>query len=286
MNPQDTGYRKKTMTRTLDELTPLLQAFPEEERRLILEQAARYDRLLARLPMAGAGERREKLLAGILALNGASGAGQSYVMKRVARLLEARSITLPRIYLLATRKPRPDEGYKNPYIFVEAVEGGWRDIYHPETVYRQEDIYYRYQSRPGAENAILLSDARLARERIMYLETVIPTLLHIREHTIKGIPAWKDNLRIVYLAAPDGYEWVYRLLNRETGKLVEEGYRRTLLGRLASSLDDMELAAEHRIPCVLNHYGKAEQAAEEILSVWGLGVTAAARENPGEAKGG
>ncbi len=258
------------MIRTLDELTPLLQAFSAQERDTILEQAERYNHLLARLPMGGTEKRGEKPETGILALNGASGAGQSYVMKRVATLLEARAITLPRIYLLATRKPRPDEGYKNPYIFVEKTEDGWRDVYHPETVYREDDIYYRYQSRPGAENAILLSDARQARRRIMYLETVIPTLLYIREHDIKGIPAWGDNLRIVYLAAPDGYEWVYRLFNREAEKLDEEAYRRSLLGRLASSLADMELAAAHRIPCVLNHYGKAEQAAEEILRAWGM----------------
>ncbi len=258
------------MARTLNELTPLLQAFSERERETILVQAKRYNDLLTRFPAADNERAAGEPGRGILALNGASGAGQSYVMKRVAALLETRSIVLPRIYLLATRKPRPDEGYKNPYIFVEKTEDGWRDVYHPESVYRESDIYYRYQSRPGAENAILLSDAYQARERIMYLETVIPTLLYIREHAIKGVPAWGDNLRIVYLAAPEGYEWVFRLLNREAERLSEATYRESLLGRLASSLADMELAAAHHIPCVLNHYGQAEQAAEEILRVWGI----------------
>ncbi len=257
--------------RTLDDLTPLLVHFPEQEREAILSQAERYNRLLKRLPDGTASSSAaQKPRWGILALNGASGAGQSYVMKRVAALLQERSLVLPRIYLLATRKPRPDEGHKNPYIFVEEIEDGFRDIHHPEVVYRPEDIYYRYQSRPGAENAILMSDMRAARAGIMYLETVIPTLLYIREHAIKGIPAWGEALRIVYLAAPDGYEWVFRLLNREAERLPEAAFRRTLLGRLASSLADMELAAEREIPRVLNRYGEAEQAAGEILSAWGL----------------
>jgi hypothetical protein len=136
--------------------------------------------------------------------------------------------------------------------------------------YPHADIYYRYQSRPGADNAILLSDMKAARKKIMYLETVIPTLLHLREKEISGISPWKDNLKIIYLAAPSGHEWVFRLLNREPERLNEEKYRSTLLGRFSSSLSDMQLAAEHKITCVLNHYGLAEQAAQEILTAWGL----------------
>jgi hypothetical protein len=32
----------------------------------------------------------------------------------------------------------------------------------------------------------------------------------------------------------------------------------------------MELAAEEGVQCVLNHYGKADQAAREILAAWGI----------------
>ena len=132
------------------------------------------------------------------------------------------------------------------------------------------DIYYRYQSRPGADNAILLADMKSAQEKVMYLETVIPTLLHLQENELSGIPAWGDKMKIIYLAAPSGNEWVYRLLNREPSRLVEEKFRATILGRLSSSLSDMEIAAEKKIPCVLNHYGRAEQAAQEILKYWGV----------------
>lgn len=256
---------------TLKEIMPLLKSFPQEDRETILAQAKRYDKLLAKLPKAvdavGAGE---KINAGILALNGASGAGQSYVMKRVENLLKEQSLTLPRIYLLATRSPRPDEGHKNPYIFAEESSEGFQDIHNPSLFYRHADIYYRYESRPGADNAILLADMQAAQEKIMYLETVIPTLLHLKENEISEIPAWKDNLKIIYLAAPSGHEWVFRLLNREPSRLVEEKFREIIKGRLSSSLSDMQLAAENKITCVLNHFGLAEQAAQEILTAWGL----------------
>lgn len=256
---------------TLKEIIPLLQNFSEEDKGKILSQAERYDELLAKLPKAaefnGAGK---KINAGILALNGASGAGQSYVMKRVENLLQEKSLTLPRIYLLGTRSPRPDEGHKNPYIFAKEGPEGFQDIHNPDLFYPHADIYYRYQSRPGADNAILLADMQAARKKIMYLETVIPTLLFIKENEISGIPPWKDKLKIIYLAAPSGHEWVFRLLNREPDRLGEEKYRDTLLGRFSSSLEDMQLAAKSRISCVLNHYGLAEQAAGEILAAWGL----------------
>lgn len=77
-------------------------------------------------------------------------------------------------------------------------------------------------------------------------------------------------IKIIYLAAPSGYEWVFRLLNREPSRLVEEKFRVTILGRLSSSLSDMELAADKKIICVLNYYALAEQVAQEILSAWGL----------------
>lgn len=257
-----------------NDLNALLQTFPAQDREQILGHITVYDDLLAQLPRVDQ-QRPETSQRdfGILALNGASGAGQSYVMARVQRLLDARAMTLPRIYLLATRAPRPGEGHKDPYIFVEEVEEapeGYRDIHHPEVVYTPEDIYYFYPSRPGAANAILLEDARAALEDVRYLETVIPTLLHIKTTRIGDIPAWGENLQILYLAAPSGVEWVYRLLNREPAKLEDEAFRAKLLGRLSSSIDDMRLAAEHEIACVLNRHGEAERAAQDILTGWGL----------------
>ena len=256
---------------TLKEIMPLLESFPKEDAKMVLSQAEQYDEMLGKLPKVtdGAGSKK-KITAGILALNGASGAGQSYVMKRVENLLKERSLILPRIYLLATRAPRPDEGHKNPYIFAEETSEGFQDIHNPDLFYPHADIYYRYQSRPGADNAILLSDMQAAREQIMYLETVIPTLLYLKENANSGIPAWGDNLKIIYLAAPSGHEWVFRLLNREPSRLIEEKFRATILGRLSSSLSDMEIASGNKITCVLNHFGLAEQAAQEILSYWGV----------------
>ncbi len=230
-----------------------------------------YDRLLHRLTEGETHpDNAARPQSGILALNGASGAGQSYVMKRVQSLLRARNITLPRIYLLATRSPRPDEGHKNPYIFVREMENGYQDIYHPDVLYRFDEIYYRYESRPGAVNAILLEDMRQALRQRMYLETVIPTLLHIRNTAIGEISPWEERLRIVYLAAPSGAEWLYRLLNRQPDKLTSPEYRTAILGRVDSSIADMELAAAQNIPTVLNRHGQAERAAEEILERWGV----------------
>ena len=256
---------------TLDEITPLLLSFSQEEKEKILSQAEKYDQLLTKLPkVADFAKETDKLDAGILALNGASGAGQSYVMKRVENLLKERSLKLPRIYLLGTRDVRPDEDHKAPYIFVKENEKGFQDIHNADIFYPRTEIYYRYQSRPGADNAILLADMQTATQEKMYLETVIPTLLHLKENEIAGIPAWGDRMRIAYLAAPSGNEWVFRLLNREPERLSEAKYRATLLGRFSSSLSDMEIAAEKKIVCVLNHFGLAEQAAAEILQVWGV----------------
>lgn len=256
---------------TLKEITSLLEAFPATDRAIVLSQAKLYDELLAKLPRAMEFSDKSKTInAGILALNGASGAGQSYVMKRVENLLQERELTLPRIYLLGTREPRPGEGHKDPYIFVKEELDGFQDIHNPDVHYHNEDIYYRYQSRPGADNAILLADIHAAQKNLVYLETVIPTLLHIKENEISGIPPWKDKLKVIYLAAPSGSEWVFRLLNREPDRLDEEGFQATILGRLSSSISDMRLAAENNIPCVLNHYGRAEQAAREIVMFWGL----------------
>ncbi len=254
----------------LKEIMPLLESFPQEDGEIVLSQAKKYDELLAKLPKAADFEGKESFRAGILALNGASGAGQSYVMKRVEKILKEKSLTLPRIYLLGTRNARPDEGHKDPYIFVKENDEGFQDVHNPDVFYAHADIYYRYQSRPGADNAILLADMKSAQEKVMYLETVIPTLLHLQENELSGIPAWGDKMKIIYLAAPSGNEWVYRLLNREPSRLVEEKFRATILGRLSSSLSDMEIAAEKKIPCVLNHYGRAEQAAQEILNYWGV----------------
>lgn len=254
-----------------DQLDDLLNAFELEDRISLKLGADRYDQLLAELlgdktqsapPMSGG--------SGILALNGASGAGQSYVMDRVEQLLAERSVELPRIYLLGTRPPRPGEGHQRPYVFVRQTESGYQDIHHQETTYRNKDIYYSYESRPGAANAILVQDMRRARQQWMYLETVIPTLLHMKTTQIGDVPPWGDRLRIVYLATPSGAEWLHRLLNREPAKLGREAYRAAILGRVKSSIDDMELAAEHKVPTVLNRHKQGERAAREILAIWGL----------------
>ncbi len=246
----------------------LLSHFTPQERETLLGQAARYGELVEALP--GVAEDTEPTETGILALNGASGAGQSYVLEAVERLLQAAGVTLPRIHLLGTRAPRPGEGHKDPYVFVERVEGGYRDVHHPEVVYPDADVYTSYSSRPGADNAILLEDMQAASERVMYLETVIPTLLHMRDDEIAGLPPWGDRLRIVYLAAPSGDEWVGRLLGRQPARLVEPAFRVRILGRTTSSLADLELAASHAVPCVLNHHGRGDEAAREILAAWGL----------------
>ena len=250
---------------------PLLQEFTPSEREALLSDKERYDALLQLFPEnnaeSGARQQREN---GILALNGASGAGQSYVLVQVERILAERGMELPRIFLLGTRTPRPGEGHKNPYIFVERVDGGFRDVHNPDVSYGDADIYYCYESRPGAENALLLSDARAALERVMYLETVIPTLLFVRSTSLAGIPAWGDLLKIVYLAAPSGEEWPARLLKREPDRLTNQQFRRGIVGRTQSSIADMELAAENGVPCVLNRFGEADKAAAEILAVWGL----------------
>lgn len=254
-----------------EDFAPLVRAFASDERKFLYAQVEKYDELLRKLlDGAKSGHTTAEQTSGILALNGASGAGQSYVLERVETLLKKRSIVLPRIYLLATRSPRTGEGHKKPYIFVEKTGAGFQDIYHPEVIYRQEDIYYYYQSRPGAANAILLEDVRAAMNKKMYLETVIPTLLYIKTNQIGEVPPWGEKLKIVYLASPSGSEWLYRLLNREPSKLESRNYRATMMGRVESSISDMDQAAEHQVQTVLNWHGKGEQAAQEILSIWGL----------------
>lgn len=254
-----------------DELAALIQLFAADDRETLYAQVKKYDVLLRDLlDSARTSHDRTEKTGGILALNGASGAGQSYVLERVETLLKKRSIELPRIYLLATRAPRPGEGHKEPYIFVEKTDGGFRDTHHPEIMYRQDEIYYSYQSRPGAANAILMDDVRAAMKKTMYLETVIPTLLHIQTTRIGKVPAWGEKLKIVYLATPSGQEWLYRLLNREPSKLESEEWRAAIVGRVVSSIGDMEQAAEHKVQTVLNWHGKGEQAAQEILSIWGF----------------
>lgn len=99
---------------------------------------------------------------------------------------------------------------------------------------------------------------------------MIPTLLHIKTTQIGEVPPWGEELKIVYLATPSGQEWLYRLLNRESPKLESEEYQATIMGRVDSSIGNMEQAAEHRVPTVLNWRGKGEQAAQEILSMWGF----------------
>jgi len=257
--------------RNIEELIPLMKPFTAADRDTLNAQVEVYDALLRELlDRPRTINETAEITSGILALNGASGAGQSYVLERVETLLKNRSIELPRIYLLATRSPRPGEGYKEPYIFVEEIDAGFRDIHHPEVMYSQDDIYYSYQSRPGATNAILMADVRAAMKKTMYLETVIPTLLHIKTTRIGEVPPWGEKLRIVYLATPSGQEWLYRLLNREPSKLDSEEWRAVIMGRVGSSIGDMEQAVKQNVHTVLNWHGKGEQAAQEILSIWGF----------------
>lgn len=260
-----------TKMHNLEDIAPLVRPFVSDDRETLYAQVKKYDELLSELldSAKSVNDVTEKT-SGILALNGASGAGQSYVLERVETLLKNRSIVLPRIYLLATRSPRTGEGHKEPYIFVKKTEAGFQDIYHPEVIYRQDEIYYYYQSRPGAANAILFDDVRAAMEKTMYLETVIPTLLHIKTTRIGEVPPWGEKLKIVYLATPSGQEWLCRLLNREPSKLESEEYRATIMGRVESSIGDMEQAVEHKVLTVLNWHEKGEQAAQEILSIWGF----------------
>jgi len=255
----------------LEDITPLLRSFAADDSDTLQIQMKRYDELLSQLVTdASSVTDNTAKTSGILALNGASGSGQSYVLERVETLLQQRAIVLPRIYLLATRPPRPGEGHKTPYIFDKETEAGFQDIHHPEVIYQQDEIYYYYQSRPGAANAILLADMRTAMKKVMYLETVIPTLLHLKTTQNGEIPPWGERLTIVYLATPSGQEWLYRLLDREAAKLENEDYRATIMGRVESSIADMEQAVAHKVPTVLNWYGQGEQAAQEILSIWGI----------------
>jgi hypothetical protein len=254
-----------------EDMAPLVRSFSADDRETLSIQTNKYDKLLSELlDSAKAVDDITDKTSGILALNGASGAGQSYVLERIETILQFRSIVLPRIYLLATRAPRPGEGHKKPYIFVKKTDAGFQDIHRHEVFYRQDDIYYYYQSRPGAANAILFDDVRAAMRKMMYLETVIPTLLHMKTSQIGEVPLWGERLKIAYLAAPSGQEWLYRLLNREPSRLGSEEYRATIMGRVESSIADMELAAEYKVPTVLNWHGKGEQAAQDILSIWGF----------------
>ncbi len=256
---------------SLEDISPLVLSFAADDRETLSIQMNKYDELLSDLldSAKDVNDITDKT-SGILALNGASGAGQSYVLERVETILQKRSIVLPRIYLLATRSPRPGEGHKKPYIFVKETDAGFQDIHRHEVFYRQDDIYYYYQSRPGAANAILFDDVRAAMKKIMYLETVIPTLLHMKTTQNGEVPPWGEKLKIAYLAVPTGQEWLYRLLNREPSKLESEEYRAIIMGRVESSIADMEQAVEHKVSTVLNWHDKGEQAAQEILSIWGF----------------
>lgn len=253
------------------EIDSLVRPFTSEDRNTLAVQVQKYDDLLsALLDSAKSAHDMSDKVSGILALNGASGAGQSYVLERIEKLLKQRSIVLPRIYLLATRSPRPGEKHKEPYIFVSKTDAGFQDVHHPDVTYHQDDIYYYYESRPGAANAILFEDVRAAMVKAMYLETVIPTLLHIKTTQIGDVSPWGDNIKIVYLASPSGQEWLFRLLNREPSKLMSDEYRATIMGRVESSIGDMEQAVEHAVPTVLNRHEQGEQAAKEILTIWGF----------------
>ncbi|MFT4343827.1 MAG: hypothetical protein ACMXYE_03700 [Candidatus Woesearchaeota archaeon] len=104
----------------------------------------------------------------------------------------------------------------------------------------------------------------------MYLETVIPTLLNMQKEEQHGIPALGDSLRIVYLAADSGKEWLYRLVAREPDKLPNEHFRKTLTGRVESSLQDMEIAARERIPTAVHVLDYGPITAKRVLAGWDI----------------
>lgn len=68
---------------TSESIDHLLQVFAPQHRETLFAQIAKYDELLNRLPEAAKLVSNEpKRTTGILALNGASGAGQSFVMAK------------------------------------------------------------------------------------------------------------------------------------------------------------------------------------------------------------
>lgn len=235
------------------------------------ESSQLYDSLLSKLNIIEDYSESENkhLRKGIIALNGTSGVGQSFVMKFIKKELENRNIVFDRIYLLATREPRSNESHKDPYIFTEKTNKGYSCI-HTQNEFLNDDIYYEYESRPGAFNAILKEDIRKANNNLLYLETVIPTLFKMKSENINGIYPLKEDLKIVYLAADSGKEWIYRLVAREPDKIEDENFRNKITGRINSSLEDMKIAEKEKIPTAVHILDYGHITAKKVLKGWNI----------------
>ncbi len=238
----------------------------------LYEHSSKYNKLLTNMNIVskiGNYNDKNSELEGIIALNGASGVGQSYVMKFIRDELDSNNIDFERIYLLGMRDKREGEGHKDPYIFVDKIKNSFKcrdtnKVYHPK------DIYYEYESRPNASNVILKKDIKKADNKLMYLETVIPTLLKMKYESLSGFSPLEDKLNVVYLTAESGEEWLTRLAAREPDKLNNNDYKNKLIGRIKSSLNDMEIVSEKNIPSVVNEYKKGRETAKKALTAWGI----------------
>lgn len=231
-----------------------------------------YNKLLSNMNVIdtiGEYNKSNSELEGVIALNGASGVGQSYVMKYIRDELDSNNIDFERIYLLGMRDKREGEGYKDPYIFVNKEDDKFicRD---KGKVYTRDDIYFEYESRPNASNVILKKDIKKADNQLMYLETVIPTLLKMKYESLSGLSPLEDKLNVVYLTAESGEEWLTRLAAREPDQISDESYKNKLIGRIKSSLDDMKIVSDEKIPSVVNEYMKGKETAKKALTAWGI----------------
>lgn len=237
----------------------------------IYKSAKKYDELLDRLNLVKEYDesRNAELSTGIIALNGTSGVGQSFVMKYIQKELEKNQIPFERIYLLGTREQRDNEGHKDPYIFVDKTRNGYECI-HTGKEYSDSDIYFEYESRPGANNAIVKDDILKADSRLLYLETVIPTLIKMKNEPLSGFSPLDDKLKVAYLAADSGTEWVKRLVAREPHKLSDKKFLDKLVGRVDSSLADMEIAAKEQIPTAVHVLDHGEETAKKVLTAWNM----------------
>lgn len=237
----------------------------------LFDSANKYDELLDSLNLINdfGTELKQGFDKGIIALNGTSGVGQSYVMKFIEQELKNKGVSFDRIYLLATRAPRSNEGHKDPYIFVNKQDNLYKCIFSGES-FSKDDVYLEYESRPGAHNVILKADLEKSKDNLMYLETVIPTLLKMQNESINGFDALGNNLKIAYLAADSGKEWLYRLVAREPDKISDESFRNKLIGRVDSSLKDMYVASENQIPSVVHVLDHGPDTAKKVLTAWNI----------------
>ena len=237
----------------------------------LFDSAQKYDELLTSLNRVDnfGDELKQGFNHGIIALNGTSGVGQSFVMKFIKEELKNKGVSFDRIYLLATRTPRSNEGDRDPYIFVNKKDNSYECIFSGKT-FSKGDVYLEYESRPGAFNAILMSDLEKSKNNLMYLETVIPTLLKMKNESFNGFDALGDDLRIAYLAADSGKEWLYRLVAREPDKISDENFRNKLIGRVDSSLKDMYVASKEQIPSVVHVLDNGHITAKKVLTAWNI----------------